>query len=328
MAAPLHWDLFCRVVDNYGDIGFGWRLAADLAGRGDRVRLWVDDASALAWMAPGGASGVQVLPFDTAGQPTAATAAEVVVELFGCDPPRSFVTAMAARARPPLWINLEHLSAETWVERAHGLPSPHASGLTKWFWFPGFTPNTGGLLREPGLALPATQPVADRAASVFCYPNPALPALARDWHGPLKLCPGPAQADPALRGERLPWLTQPGYDALLRGCAVNFVRGEDSIVRAIWAGRPFVWQIYPQHDGVHRIKLDAFLARLLEGTGDEFARALTTLWHAWNGFAGWPAPAHWPDMAAWSQACLRWRDRLLAQTDLVGQLRRFVLERR
>jgi len=58
----MHWDLFCRVVDNFGDIGVCWRLAADLATRGDAVRLWCDDASALAWMAPDGAPGVDGLP--------------------------------------------------------------------------------------------------------------------------------------------------------------------------------------------------------------------------------------------------------------------------
>ena len=54
------WDIFCQVIDNFGDIGVCWRLAADLAARGHQVRLWVDDASALHWMAPQGAAGVEV----------------------------------------------------------------------------------------------------------------------------------------------------------------------------------------------------------------------------------------------------------------------------
>ena len=142
--APLTWDLFCRVIDNYGDIGVCWRLAADLAARGEAVRLWADDASALQWMAPDGASGVTVGAFDAAGTP-----GDVVVEAFGCDPPPGFVARMAERpGAPPVWINLEYLSAEAWVERSHGLPSPQANRLTKWFYFPGFTPATGGLLRE------------------------------------------------------------------------------------------------------------------------------------------------------------------------------------
>ena len=56
----MKWDLFCRVVDNFGDVGVCWRLAADLAQRGEQVRLWIDDASALTWMALQGARGVKM----------------------------------------------------------------------------------------------------------------------------------------------------------------------------------------------------------------------------------------------------------------------------
>ena len=55
------WDVFCRVVDNFGDIGVCWRLAADLAARGQHIRLWVDDPSALTWLAPAGAPGVELV---------------------------------------------------------------------------------------------------------------------------------------------------------------------------------------------------------------------------------------------------------------------------
>ena len=63
---PLQWDVFCQVIDNFGDIGVCWRFAADLAARGQQVRLWVDDASALAWMAPEGCEGVDVRPWHSA----------------------------------------------------------------------------------------------------------------------------------------------------------------------------------------------------------------------------------------------------------------------
>ncbi|MEP7282265.1 MAG: elongation factor P maturation arginine rhamnosyltransferase EarP [Rubrivivax sp.] len=341
----VRWDLYCRVIDNHGDIGVCWRLAADLAARGERVRLRVDDPSALAWMAPDGARGVELRRWDDPPEDPG----EVVVELFGCDPPAGCVERMAATARPPVWINLEYLSAEQWVERSHGLRSPVAAGpgrgLQKWFFFPGFTAHTGGLIRETdaidddfaGVERDELPPGPEAAASVFCYPNPALPALARDWPGLLRLCPGAAQqALPAgMPGtERLPWLTQPGYDALLRGSALNLVRGEDSLVRAIWAGRPFVWQAYPQHDGVHRAKLDALLDRLIAHAppGDtDFAPRLRRLWHAWNGFATWPDPTAgpvWPDWSVWRATCRRWRAALGAAPDLVRRLQVFVNERR
>ena len=94
---PMRWDLFCRVIDNFGDIGVCWRLAADLGARGQSVRLWIDDARALAWMAPDGARGVQVLPWiEGVEWPEPG---EVVVEAFGCDLPPAFIARMSGVTR-------------------------------------------------------------------------------------------------------------------------------------------------------------------------------------------------------------------------------------
>lgn len=331
----MRWDLFCGVVDNFGDIGVCWRLARDLAGRGETVRLWTDDASALAWMAPGGCPGVTVGTFDAPGDP-----GDVVVEAFGCDPPPVFVQAMARQR--PLWINLEYLSAEAYVARSHGLPSPQANGLTKWFFYPGFTPATGGLLREPGLlqqraafdrqawlaGLGLALRPGERVVTLFCYDNPAVPALLQalgDQPTLLLLTPGHAQRQvqgqplpAAVRTAALPWLDQPGFDRLLWAGDINCVRGEDSLVRALWAGAPCIWQIYPQHDGVHAAKLQALLDRLPPVPG------LAALWRAWNGLApaGQPWPA-WPEAGAWRAAALAAQAQLAAQPDLVTQLLHF-----
>ena len=115
------WDIFCKVIDNYGDIGVCWRLAADLARRGARVRLWVDDASALAWMAPealtGKSPGVRVLPWAMAsdrGLLAGLEPADVWIEAFGCEIPLPFLSHGLATPRvagaPAVWINLEYLS--------------------------------------------------------------------------------------------------------------------------------------------------------------------------------------------------------------------------
>jgi uncharacterized repeat protein (TIGR03837 family) len=343
--AALAFDLFCRVVDNYGDIGVCWRLAADLGTRGHRVRMWADDAAALAWMAPDGASGVEVHPWHAA---EAATPANVVIEAFGCDPPDAFVARMAARAAPPRWINLEYLSAEAWVERCHGLPSPQLAGpgrgLVKRFFYPGFTPQTGGLLREPDLAARqaafdrnrwlaargiALQP-GERLVSLFCYPGAPLPLLWSALAGTrarVLLTPGAAQAlaaehpPPAgLHTEAMPWLTQRDYDHLLWSCDLNLVRGEDSAVRAMWAGAPFVWQLYPQHDGAHGAKLDAFMARFATVAAEAVTAPLGAWWRAWNGLGPCDAHPGWPDLAPWRAACGAWRDALAGQTDLTTQL--------
>ncbi len=359
--APLRWDIFCQVIDNFGDIGVCWRLAADLGTRGHTVRLWTDDASALAWMAPGGAPGVQVRPW-----PQAAPAdgpGDVVVEAFGCEIAPEFIAATAcaarARARKPLWINLEYLSAEGYVERCHRLPSPlmngPGAGLTRWFFYPGFTAATGGLLREPGL--PARQAAFDRAhwrtrqgiapgefaVSLFCYEPPALPALlAVLEHAPSHLLVTPGRATAAVQaiesqnglkplpGKRkqltfsyLAPCAQPHFDEMLWACDLNFVRGEDSLVRALWAGQPFVWQIYPQHDDAHHAKLHAFL---------DWLQAPPTLrrWHAQrNGLE--PATTLPPlasnTLAEWRDCVRAARRRLLAQPDLLTQLLGFVAEK-
>jgi uncharacterized repeat protein (TIGR03837 family) len=329
---PQRWDIFCRVIDNFGDVGVCWRLACGLAQRGMQVHLVLDDASALAWMAPQGAAGVQVL-----GWPGPAAVADVVIEAFGCDPPPAYVQAM--RSRAPVWINLEYLSAEAYVERSHGLLSPQPGGLKKWFFYPGFTPHTGGLLREAALmqrrehfdraAWLASQGITLRAGeqlvSLFCYDNPALPALLHSLaQRPtlLLLTPGHAQRlapqpQGQLRLATLPWLSQLHFDHLLWACDINLVRGEDSLVRAIWAGQPFIWQAYPQQDAAHHAKVQAMLgsARL--------PPAVAQVWRAWNGLPGvaWPGL---PDMPSWAEATRAWRQRLLAQPDLATQLTAFV----
>lgn len=357
----MKWDLFCRVIDNYGDLGVCWRLAAELGARGESVRLWVDDASMLAWMAPQGAPGVEVRAWDEAAS-TAEAPGEVVIEAFACDPPPAFLARMAAAAKPPVWINLEYLSAEGWIERVHGLPSPQlsgpAQGLVKRFFHPGFTDRSGGLLREPGLlearaAFDAPAWLAsrglghesdERRASLFCYDNPAIPALLdalQDAPTRLFVTPGHAARQVGARlgvagrpGEQaragivtvefLPALTQPDYDRLLWSCELNFVRGEDSFVRAQWAGAPFVWQIYPQDDGVHEEKLDAFLDHHLADAPPVLAAAIRTLWRQWNGLAGPAAPLHWPDPEDWALHCRLWRQQLAGRADLCSQLLGFV----
>ena len=354
------WDVFCRVVDHYGDVGVCWRLAADLAARGEQVRLWLDDASALAWMAPRGATGVQLVAWH-ADTPIPEPG-EVVVEAFGCDPPDAFVRRMQ-RAEAPLWIDLEYLSAEPYVERSHGLASPQqlgpGAGRVKWFIFPGFTPATGGLLREPGLlerraafdrhAWLAAQGVAlapqERVLSVFCYDAAPVSRLVDALAGgpPTLLLATPGAATQhtlaalgprlvrgALRAHALPLLEQPGYDQVLWSADLNFVRGEDSFVRAQWAGAPFVWQIYPQADGAHAVKLEAFLALHLRGAPQSLAHPLRALWLAWNGLADWPAaaPNHCPDAPHWRSHCAAWRKRLAARQDLTTGLLRFARERR
>ena len=378
------WDIFCKVIDNYGDMGVCWRLCAQLGARGERVRLWVDDASALRWMAPdalaGGAPGVRVLPWTQPLAPVLlaqvqAKPGDVWVEAFGCEIAPEFIATQRHLTRTSAWINLEYLTAESFAARSHGLPSPVMSGpgagLTKHFFYPGFTPGTGGLLREPDLAtrqagfdraawlagLPCVETAAckplrtgEQVLSLFCYEPHALPDLLaqlRRGGQPTRLLVTPGRAAAALEavlvGEKseisiknhlksarkldsllsiskLPYLTQPDFDHLLWASDLNFVRGEDSLVRALWAGRPFVWQIYPQDDGAHGPKLEAFLD-WLDAPPD-----LRRFHRVWNGLEAGPLPS--PDLPAWQAVALAARERLLAQDDLATQLAGFVQKNR
>ncbi len=342
---PRTWDIFCRVVDNFGDIGVCWRLAADLAARGESVRLWADDVSALRWMAPNGAPHVQVARWDD--DTRWPEPGDVVIEAFGCDPPAAFVSRMAARQHPPLWINLEYLSAEGYVERNHCLRSPQASsGLIKWFFYPGFTDATGGLIREADLSarqrrfdagawlrtFGVERRPGEQTVSLFCYEQPHLAALLAPLTSQptrLLVAAGTATRQVAawlgsglrlgqLEAVLLPPLTQLDYDHLLWSCDVNFVRGEDSFVRAQWAGAPFVWQIYPQQDGAHALKLEAFLMRHLALAEAHVAAEIKALWRAWNAL---PDPtSNWPAPDAWRLHTETWRNALRQQTDLAQQL--------
>lgn len=208
---PEQFDVFCRVVDNFGDAGVALRLSRQLAGehRAD-VTLWIDDVARLAHIAPGIDAdrsdqcfeGVRVRALSNVPQPADIALPDLVVETFGCGLPEAYLDAMERAARPPVWVNLEYLSAERWVDTLHALPSPHPNrALQRWFLFPGFTSATGGLLREHDLfvardrhqgdplsratawtsvGLPA--PPADTlTVSLFCYPNAALPALLEAW---------------------------------------------------------------------------------------------------------------------------------------------------
>ena len=294
-------DIFCRVVDNYGDIGVCWRLARRLGLElGRSTRLWVDDLQPFARLEPTvvptlprqTVSGIEVRLWeqDPADWPEPAA---LVIEAFACELPAAF----RARLQPQhTWINLEYLSAEDWVESCHGLPSPQAGGLVKRFLFPGFTVNTGGLLRETGLLaqrdawqadlarqeaflheLGVAAPLAAevrlghrRLVSAFCYPHAPLGALLDGLAGagqPLLVLlaggadPGPRQDQAAIVLHRIPFLRQDDYDRLLWSADLNLVRGEDSFVRAQLAGRPLLWHIYPQDDNAHQLKLEAWLAK-------------------------------------------------------------------
>ena len=199
---PFDWDIFCCVVDNFGDIGVTWRLARQLKREGKipahgnevQVRLWVDDLASFARICPGldpaqdgqWVEGIYIQHWHET-LPADATPATVVIEAFACELPAPFIARMAERMasqpKPSCWINLEYLSAESWVEDCHGLASPQRVGklsLDKFFFFPGFTAKTGGLLCEQGLIAERERWQQDEAGLAAYWASLGLPPRAQD----------------------------------------------------------------------------------------------------------------------------------------------------
>ena len=340
-------DIFCAVIDNFGDVGVCWRLAQQLSDdAGWQVRLLIDDASALDWLAtPAQRTAVTVSDFHSAKY----DGAEVIIEAFACEIPATFQASMAASEVPPMWLNLEYLSAEAWVAKSHGVASKQSHlPLTQYFFFPGFDAASGGLIRERdydqgrnnfdattfrqrhGLPVAAQN---ELLVSLFSYANVPRDALYAAWSRSatpiLAILPG-VSAAPWQRGNlrvrSLPWLSQLEYDELLWLCDVNFVRGEDTFVRAQWAGKPMVWQIYPQESAAHMLKLASFLARYSPvGADDTPSRSLTM---AWNGLGELDWPIYAALLPALNEHAKQWADSLRQHPDLVTNLLNFCLARR
>lgn len=370
----LSLDLFCKVVDNFGDIGICWRLARQLqVEHGIAVRLWVDDMRTFQRICPAVDVGAerQVVDgitvrhwFSQEGEYAPADVADIVIEFFGCDIPPGYIAAMALRAERPVWLNLEGLSAEEWVEGCHSLPSKHPRlPLTKYFFFPGFTDKTGGLLFEKGLEAQRLAYISDPAAmpaflsslgvtpveqaglkvSLFCYPYAPVAELFAAWRDGEQAVtclvpegvaseavenflgapavPGAVRTEGGLTVRVLPFVPQQDYDKLLWSCDLNFVRGEDSWVRAQWAGQAFIWHIYAQDENLHHKKLRAFLQRYAGGS------ALDGFSLCWNGALENDWPTLWKALAEAipeiSAKSAEWQQKILANGDLATNLTKF-----
>jgi uncharacterized repeat protein (TIGR03837 family) len=373
--------LFCKVVDNFGDIGICWRFALQLQQEhGIGVTLWVDDLRTFKRIRPDvdvdasiqRIAGVTVRHWTSQdGEFAPSDIADIVIEFFAVDIPPGYIKAMAQCDPKPVWFNLEGLTAEEWVEGCHTLPSSHPQlPLTKYFFFPGFTSKTGGLLREASLLDERRRFVSDPGAaaaflaglgvttseqaglkvSLFCYQHAPVAELFGAWQqGPVPvtcLVPEGVVADAArafIGGEPqagavatrgalsvriVPFVAQPDYDKLLWSCDLNFVRGEDSFVRAQWAGKPFVWHIYHQDENLHHKKLRAFLHRYSPDIESLFAFSL-----GWNGAledAG--LAAQWPllhaDLSLISRRAEEWTEQMLNLGDFTGNILQFARSHR
>lgn len=370
-------DIFCTVVDNYGDIGVTWRLARQLAQEhGQSPRLWVDDLESFRHIRPEvdarreiqTLAGVEIRHWTP--ESTRVNPGQVVIEALACNLPDSFIESMAQSNSPPVWMNLEYLSAESWVSGVHGLPSPHPRlPLVKYFFLPGYSDNTGGLTRETDLLTRRDAFQANREwqrrfleqlgipgvstnqlkISLFSYESEkladwfdslangqedlllivpmgkAVPGIAA-WAGIPRLAPGDAIRRGRLGIHVLPMLNQDDYDLLLWACDLNCVRGEDSFVRAQWAGRPLVWQAYRQDEEAHLAKLDAFLDLYCAAMPAPLAQTTRNFWQAWNRLEA--VDKCWPDylqqLAELQKHTNNWATQKARESDQASNLMKFI----
>jgi uncharacterized repeat protein (TIGR03837 family) len=358
----MRWDIFCQIVDNYGDAGVCWRLARSLTSlHGQEVRIFCDDLPTLNLLASGVAPEIKrridIQPWEASHHNSRhpVQAPDIVIEAFGCDLPERYLAGLLIAPKKPIIINLEYLSAEPWITDFHGKPSPQTHGIPKYFFFPGFQPNAGGILIDPTPQessltkqhIPASLRTSwellrpnTKRISVFSYPGAPLFNWLEDLgkqdenvdivltHGQLEqlqLSSGqptqPISLPNSIQLISIPFVSQDEYDWVLAQCDCNIVRGEDSFVRAQLAGKPFIWHIYPQEDRAHEVKLAAFLDLYLEEASQELKQAVM-------GAMAWGMPSQWiQSIHAWDAHSKAWRaDLLKKQVDggLAARLISFV----
>lgn len=348
-----HWHCFCRVIDNFGDAGVALRFCRQLSiWQPYPVTLFIDDPALIqslmderdrllfsvkAW------SEIDVLT----------GAAAYVISLFGCGLPTRYIELAVKQFPHPQWINIEHLSAEDWIESFHLKPSPHPP-LTEYFFYPGFTQRSGGLIHDtpkekklsvnPSLLPTSTAPKTLKIF-LFCYQNAATFSLLESLSVSTTLCDVYIPRDLPHAQEIIQWMNsqkqsnsltihwlermaQSAFDQVMLSCDVLFVRGEDTWARAQLMGKPLIWQCYPQEENVHLTKLTAFLQRYTQHFNSLSAKECMVDFHnKWNQGAT-IAHQDWENLhyhlPVLQQEAKTWQNLLLSQTDLIHQLLHFI----
>ena len=360
--------IWCQVIDHFGDAAVCWRLAANLAAvlaqdnalnaevvlaidRPEVLRQLVPELSPT--LSPPSLDGVHVVDWTFP-----AADVDVMISTFGCRLPDRVLKTMGRQQPPPIWINLEHLTPQSWNASCHTLASPNrVNGLDEIFFFPGFDRSTGGLLLETDLLDARNRFRADPrerdhflaslgvmepnrtlpAVLVFGYPDAPVNALIETLaNGPPILLLLPSNPAPTtrlgnLRVHAFGWVAQRDFDRLLWSCMAAFVRGEDSLVRAHWAAIPFIWQPYRQADQSHQEQLEAWLVRWRPFLSEAAASAQASLGRAWDRGESAHLSAAWDDwikhLPELKRGAADWSRQLAACPSLVETLGAFLRDR-
>lgn len=310
---PNSIDIFCDVIDNYGDIGVVYRFSKEMKRifPKTRVRVILNKLEELIKINKEATyKEYQIInkieyifedffkkKFEEFG------VSDIIIEAFGCNIFDEYIKL--GKEQSKLWINLEYLSGEKWIEDFHLNQSLiNSKTLKKIFYMPGFSEKSGGILideeflknREYGKNskekvlkdfFPDFNFNNKMIGTIFSYEKNfenLLEILNKQEKETVLILMGEKTQksfskffEKKLIGDFLKWkkygkiylynarfFSQEEYDKIISAVDFNFTRGEDSIVRALLIGKPFLWHIYLQEDKVHMLKLRAFLDRFYE----------------------------------------------------------------
>lgn len=291
-------DIFCTVIDNFGDAGVVYRLAKELksAEEDKEIRIFLNRYDEFAAINPkiDISKNKQIIDgivyiLRENKELKDITPADVIIEAFGCDIEEEYLNKIDKKT---LLLNLEYLSAENWVEEYHKMqsftPNPN---IKKYFFMPGFTEKTGGLIINSDKKESSHEILKEyyrgsienkKIGTIFSYEhnfeNLIENILNLEEQFILIIMGEKSQESFKISMDKefikldngyfkkgnleilfMPFVTQEKYDEIISVTDFNFVRGEESLARAALSGKPFIWHSYLQEDTVHLQKVEAFL---------------------------------------------------------------------
>ena len=306
-------DIFCEIIDNFGDIGVVYRISKELKKIFQNVRIRI----VLNRLEEFKAINKKVKDTDyqeidglicvtekyVKENMESFGVSDVFIEAFGCNVPEEYVKA--AKENSKLWINLEYLSGEKWIEDFHLCESLiDSKTLKKIFFMPGFSEKSGGVIIDSGFLERMKFGKENRdevlkkyfkdfdlkdkfIGTVFSYEKNfenLLETLKNYEKETVLLLMGEKtqKSFSEILKKNLTedygnivkygkitmiysdFFSQEEYEEIISASDFNFTRGEDSFVRGIVLGKPFMWHIYLQEEKAHMDKIKAFTERFKE----------------------------------------------------------------
>lgn len=306
-------DIFCEIIDNFGDIGVVYRISKELKKIFQNVRIRIvlnrlEEFKAIN-------KKVKDVDYQEIDGLICVTekyvkenmesfgVSDVFIEAFGCNVPEEYVKA--AKENSKLWINLEYLSGEKWIEDFHLCESLiDSKTLKKIFFMPGFSEKSGGVIIDSGFLERMKYGKENRdevfkkyfkdfdlkdkfIGTVFSYEKNfenLLETLKNYKKETVLLLMGEKtqKSFSEILKKNLTedygnivkygkitmiysdFFSQEEYEEIISASDFNFTRGEDSFVRGIVLGKPFMWHIYLQEEKAHMDKIKAFTERFKE----------------------------------------------------------------